>query len=124
MANRRMSMRVAVENTTAHSSPVNDGAVKEEYESLRLMVRGGFFIGLIVIAGLELFLPGRMYAWADSDISRDDTGPNPVLESPDKQLFPKIKIADAVGWQNGAMPKASGEFLVNEFAGRLDHPRW
>ena len=52
------------------------------------------------------------------------TGPTPNLLEPVKTLFPTVKVADATGWPQGAMPTPAAGLSVNEFAGGLQHPRW
>ncbi len=51
-------------------------------------------------------------------------GPNPILPPPDTSLIPTVNIAKAVGWPKGKTPLAAEGFKVNNFAGKLDHPRW
>jgi glucose/arabinose dehydrogenase len=51
-------------------------------------------------------------------------GPDPVLSPPRHSLIPIIDIAPAVGWPEGAQPKAAGGGRVTAFARNLDHPRW
>lgn len=51
-------------------------------------------------------------------------GQQPPLPQPEHALIPTLKIADAVGWKNGAMPKPGAGLKVNAFAQGLDHPRW
>ena len=52
------------------------------------------------------------------------TGPNPTLPPPNPTLIPTVKIAPAVGWQDGAKPEPPSGLAVNAFATGLDHPRW
>lgn len=52
------------------------------------------------------------------------TGPNPVLQEPNTSFFPRVNIAEAVGWPEGAKPTAASGFQVAAFARDLDHPRW
>ena len=51
-------------------------------------------------------------------------GPNPSLPTPNKTLFPTVKVADAIGWQSGAKPSAAAGFTVSAYAAGLEHPRW
>jgi glucose/arabinose dehydrogenase len=95
-----------------------------EYFTLRRIVRIGFIAALIVVATLEVISPIGRFAWADSDFARDDTGPNPLLDEPVKQVIPKIKIAEAIGWSGDAKPMSAPGFDVRPFATELDHPRW
>ncbi len=66
-----------------------------------------------------LFIPTLAHAE-----SREIFGYNPPLPSPTKDLVPTVNIAKAVGWPQGAMPKAAEGLKVNAFAKQLDHPRW
>jgi glucose/arabinose dehydrogenase len=51
-------------------------------------------------------------------------GPAPELPSPTATLFPTIKVAKAIGWSNGVLPKTGEGLGVVAFATNLDHPRW
>ncbi|MET0183608.1 MAG: sorbosone dehydrogenase family protein [Caulobacterales bacterium] len=52
-------------------------------------------------------------------------GPKPVLPPPQTGgLVPTIKVAEAVGWPEGAAPTAPAGFTVTRFASGLSHPRW
>ncbi len=51
-------------------------------------------------------------------------GPDPILPPPHTAMIPTVNIAKAVGWPSGKKPVAAKGFKVNEFAGKLDHPRW
>jgi glucose/arabinose dehydrogenase len=52
------------------------------------------------------------------------TGPDPQLPPPVHGLFPTVKVAPVVGWQNGATPVPGAGLTVAAFAAGLDHPRW
>ncbi len=51
-------------------------------------------------------------------------GPDPVLPPPSPSLIPTVRIAEAVGWPEGAAPTPAEGLAVSEFAGDLRHPRW
>ncbi|MFW7344050.1 sorbosone dehydrogenase family protein [Pollutimonas sp. H1-120] len=51
-------------------------------------------------------------------------GPEPQLPKPSKALLPTIKMAEAIGWRDGAAPGAPEGFKVSRYAEGLDHPRW
>ncbi len=51
-------------------------------------------------------------------------GASPQLPAPKKTLFPTVKIADVVGWQQGQAPTPAAGLAVTAFATGLDHPRW
>ena len=55
---------------------------------------------------------------------RDGTGPQPTLPEPVKTLFPTVKVAEAIGWPEGAAPTAGQGLAVGAFARGLAHPRW
>ena len=54
----------------------------------------------------------------------DFVGPHPKLVAVQSRLIPTVNVADAKGWPAGRMPTPAAGLKVNEFAGRLDHPRW
>lgn len=54
----------------------------------------------------------------------DGSGPTPRLPAPNDTLIPTVNIAPAVGWPQGAKPKAAPGTQVTAFASGLDHPRW
>lgn len=81
------------------------------------------FIAIVVAGG------GALYWWfSRPDVARFDatavTGQRPKLSDPRNQTIPTVKIADAVGWPQGAKPVAAAGLQVNAFAAGLDHPRW
>jgi glucose/arabinose dehydrogenase len=76
-------------------------------------------IGLAVVGGLFYFGMER-----ETVAVIKGYGPDPVLPPPNPTLMPTVNIAPAVGWDAGEKPVASADFLVSEFAGGLDHPRW
>ena len=51
-------------------------------------------------------------------------GPSPTLPAPRPSLIPVVKVAQAVGWPQGAAPVAAEGLKVEAFATGLDHPRW
>ena len=51
-------------------------------------------------------------------------GPDPQLPEPHSSWIPTIKVADAIGWQNGARPRPAAGMEVTAFATGLQHPRW
>ncbi|HEX6998557.1 MAG TPA: sorbosone dehydrogenase family protein [Gammaproteobacteria bacterium] len=63
-------------------------------------------------------------ARGDPTVTPPGVGPDPALPPPDPQLIPTIEIASAVGWPQGATPRAGAGLAVNVFAMGLDHPRW
>ncbi|MBC5784969.1 sorbosone dehydrogenase family protein [Ramlibacter sp. USB13] len=51
-------------------------------------------------------------------------GPSPQLPEPEKRWLPRVNIAPAEGWPEGAMPRAPAGFRVTALARGLQHPRW
>ena len=51
-------------------------------------------------------------------------GAKPALPDPNPGLIPTVNIAPATGWPSGVVPLAANGFVVTEFAGGFDHPRW
>src|SRR5688500_7076389 len=51
-------------------------------------------------------------------------GPDPVLPAPGGGLIPTIRVAEAIGWADGAAPTPASGLRVAAFATGLDHPRW
>ncbi|MBI0476289.1 sorbosone dehydrogenase family protein [Sphingomonas sp. MA1305] len=74
-------------------------------------------IGIAVIAWL---------AWPDTARVPFErvTGKTPQITDPRDQTIPTVKVADAIGWQNGKTPVAAPGLAVKAFATGLDHPRW
>jgi glucose/arabinose dehydrogenase len=59
---------------------------------------------------------------ADFDVSQQ-IGPNPVLPEPDPDLFPDLKVAEVVGWQQGETPTVPESLAVTAYAQDLANPR-
>ncbi|UVO49895.1 sorbosone dehydrogenase family protein [Sphingomonas sp. SUN019] len=80
-------------------------------------------LGLITLAGVVIFV---WLGWPDK--AKVDfaavTGARPSITAPRSQMIPTIKVADVVGWQNGAKPIPAAGLTVQPFAAGLDHPRW
>jgi glucose/arabinose dehydrogenase len=51
-------------------------------------------------------------------------GIKPNLPLPNKTLIPTVNIAQAIGWPQDKLPKATEGTQVLAFAKGLDHPRW
>jgi glucose/arabinose dehydrogenase len=51
-------------------------------------------------------------------------GELPKISAPREQTVPTVKVADAIGWHNGATPIPAPGLKVAAFANGLDHPRW
>lgn len=80
-------------------------------------------IALVVVVAIA----GVVYlAWPDKarlDVAAV-TGARPTISAPRLQTIPTVKIADVVGWQDGAKPTPAPGLAVAAFASGLDHPRW
>jgi glucose/arabinose dehydrogenase len=53
-----------------------------------------------------------------------DTGPRPVLPSPERTLIPTVSIAPAEPWPPDRRPQTPNGLQVNPLASGLSHPRW
>lgn len=83
--------------------------------------------GLLVIVLIGACVVGGLFYFGmeqETVAASQGYGPKPVLPEPNPTLMPTVNIAPAVGWPSGQKPRTSAEFMVNEFAGGLDHPRW
>jgi glucose/arabinose dehydrogenase len=58
----------------------------------------------------------------DFDVSRQ-YGPDPVLPEPSWSLWPDLKVAEVVGWQEGQTPTVADGFVVTAFVQDLANPR-
>ena len=84
---------------------------------------------ILIGLALVLILMGGLYLYfAQPDEARLSvaavSGNRPDISAPRAQIWPTIKVADAVGWKQGEMPTAAPGLKVNAFASGLDHPRW
>jgi glucose/arabinose dehydrogenase len=59
---------------------------------------------------------------ADFDI-QSQIGPDPKLPAPQQYLFPPMKVAEVVGWADGATPKVPDGLKIEALATGLHHPR-
>ena len=78
---------------------------------------------IILLVGIGAFV---WLGWPDKarlDIAAVE-GQRPTISAPRRQVIPTVKVADVVGWQNGAMPTPAAGLAVQPFARGLDHPRW
>jgi glucose/arabinose dehydrogenase len=51
-------------------------------------------------------------------------GSHPTLPEPDRELIPRVHVAEGIGWPAGAAPSPAPGLRVQAFATGLDHPRW
>lgn len=88
---------------------------------MRQRILIGLALVLILVGGLYLY-------FAQPDEARLSiaavSGSRPDITPARAQIWPTIKVADAVGWKQGEMPSAAPGLKVNAFASGLDHPRW
>ncbi len=86
------------------------------------MARTALFASVaIALAGTGIILSSCERATVSA---KAGYGAHPALPEPNPSLIPTVKIAPAVGWPDGLTPDAASGFVVNEFVGGLDHPRW
>jgi glucose/arabinose dehydrogenase len=83
----------------------------------------------LIVVALLILLGGIFVYWATRPVVANKPveavmGWRPDLARPDAQTFPTIKVADAVGWPQGAKPTPAAGLQVAAFATGLDHPRW
>ncbi len=80
----------------------------------------------VLIPALALPWACTLAACGDSAklVTREDTGPQPVLVAPARRAIPTVNIAPAIGWTEGAAPAPAAGLAVAPFARGLDHPRW
>ncbi len=83
---------------------------------------------LIFVAILVVLAAGAWFWVSQPDQARLSLeavmGPRPKITAPRVQTIPTIKVANVVGWQNGAKPVPAAGLQVAPFATGLDHPRW
>lgn len=84
---------------------------------------------ILIIGGIFIVAAIAFWFWIRSpDVAQlkleQVTGPRPEILPPRVQSFPTIKVADAVGWPQGAAPTPATGLAVKAFARGLDHPRW
>jgi len=88
---------------------------------MRQRILIGLALVLVMVGGLYLY-------FAQPDEARLSvaavSGGRPDITPARAQIWPTIKVADAVGWKQGEMPTAAAGLKVNAFASGLDHPRW
>ncbi|WP_375397933.1 PQQ-dependent sugar dehydrogenase [uncultured Sphingomonas sp.] len=88
---------------------------------MRQRILIGLALVLVVLGGLYLL-------FAQPDEARLSvaavTGRRPEITPPRAQLWPTMGTAQAVGWGDGATPRAAAGLKVKAFATGLEHPRW
>ncbi|HEY9212416.1 MAG TPA: sorbosone dehydrogenase family protein [Ancylobacter sp.] len=85
----------------------------------------GFSARSIVVPFLLVFTLGLAACDQGHDLSESaGYGPDPQLPEPASSWIPTVKVADAIGWQNGAKPTPAPGMEVVAFASGLQHPRW
>ena len=79
--------------------------------------------GLLILAAIAVFV---WLGWPDTarlPIAAVQ-GQRPTISGPRNQTIPTVKVADVVGWGEGAAPVPAAGLKVAAFATGLDHPRW
>lgn len=88
---------------------------------MRQRILIGLALVLVMVGGLYLY-------FAQPDEARLSiaavSGSRPDITPARSQIWPTVKVAEAVGWKQGEMPSAAPGLKVNAFASGLDHPRW
>ena len=83
---------------------------------------------LIMLGILALVGGGFWYLFGRADVAllsvEAVSGAKPKITDAREQMIPTVKIAKVVGWQGNAKPTAANGLSVNQFADKLDHPRW
>ncbi len=59
---------------------------------------------------------------ASFDITRQ-IGPDPYLPDPQQSLWPSVKVAEVIGWQDGQMPIVAEGLTISAYATELVNPR-
>lgn len=82
---------------------------------------------LIALLVLAVLLGAALWFVTRGDtagLSVDEVaGTEPTLEDPDAEMFPTVRIAKPVGWNDGEKPDTAEGLEVVRFAEGLDHPR-
>jgi glucose/arabinose dehydrogenase len=76
-----------------------------------------------LLAGVAALVLAACAGKADEPVSVA-MGESPDLPEPSSAALPTVKVAEAVGWAEGAAPAAAQGLRVQAFATGLDHPRW
>ena len=79
------------------------------------------FLSTAALAGACLVLAGCDDS-DDFDTSQQ-IGPDPVLPEPVQNLWPDLKVAEVVGWQEGETPDVPEDLVVTAYAQDLANPR-
>lgn len=82
----------------------------------------------LITIGIVIFVAIIFMWWIGrgdvADYTQDQvSGPRPVLDNPKPEMIPTVKIARAVGWDEGEAPVPAQGLSVNAFAQDLEHPR-
>ncbi len=84
---------------------------------------------ILILLAIVIVAAGGAWFWVSQpDVAQLSEaalqGPRPTISAPRVQTFPTIKVADVVGWKDGAVPTPAAGLKTNPFATGLDHPRW
>ncbi|HAU21040.1 MAG TPA: sorbosone dehydrogenase [Erythrobacter sp.] len=78
-------------------------------------------LAILVLLGLALFWITRGET-SDTPFA-ELTGTDPLLVEHEGNMFPSVKLAKPIGWEEGEVPDAAEGLAVGRFAEGLDHPR-
>jgi glucose/arabinose dehydrogenase len=77
---------------------------------------------IVSFVALCILVPAAMADTSKIPIEQQ-TGPNPTLPEPNKEMLPTVHTATPVGWDKDGKPAAAPGLAVNAFYRGLEHPR-
>lgn len=78
-------------------------------------------LSILAVAGASIAVSGCGNS-DDFDVSQQ-IGPDPVLPAPSQSLWPDLRVAEVVGWQDGQTPEVPDGLVVTPYATDLANPR-
>ncbi len=88
--------------------------------TLRRKLLIALVIILLLLAGFAAWIwRGDMAGLSVAQVA----GTDPVIEEPNAEMFPTVRIAEPVGWADDETPDAAEGLTVVRFAEGLEHPR-
>lgn len=80
----------------------------------------GLLVFLLILGGFAFWV----YRGDKADLPVEAvTGTDPTLQEAKSEMFPTVRIARPIGWQDGELPEAAEGLAVTRFAEGLEHPR-
>ncbi|OZA94607.1 sorbosone dehydrogenase family protein [Altererythrobacter sp. H2] len=80
----------------------------------------GLLVFLLILGGFAFWV----YRGDKADLPVEAvTGTDPTLQEAKSEMFPTVRIARPIGWQDGELPEAAEGLAVMRFAEGLEHPR-